>query len=156
MIDIERILLELESLPNYEDQISLQGVDGISSPFYGVGKTIKLNHAETEFVVPLFSQLVYINSILEDLKMYRTRVIKMKPKTCYTYHKDYTKRIHIPIITNEKCMFIIDDEVVRFPADGDYYLVDTTKMHTAINASFEDRIHIVGNIGRLYSEEELT
>ena len=80
----------------------------------------------------------------------------MKPKTCYTYHKDYTKRIHIPIITNEKCMFIIDDEVVRFPADGDYYLVDTTKMHTAINASFEDRIHIVGNIGRLYSEEELT
>ena len=156
MIDIERILLELESLPDYKDQISLQGIKGINDPFNGVGKTKELNYAETEFIVPLFPQLTYTNSILENLKMYRTRVMKMKPKTCYTYHKDYAKRIHIPLITNEKCFFVIDDEVVRLPADGNHYLVDTTKMHTAINASFEERIHIVGNIGRLYSEEELT
>jgi len=76
--------------------------------------------------------------------MYRTRVMRMKPKTCYTYHRDRTKRMHIPLVTNEKCMFIIDDIVYRYPANGKSYLIDTTLRHTAINASFEDRIHIVG------------
>jgi hypothetical protein len=41
-------------------------------------------------------------------------------------------------------MFIIDDEVHRYPADGNSYLLDTTKPHTAINGSYEDRYHIVG------------
>ena len=41
-------------------------------------------------------------------------------------------------------MFIIDDMVYRYPADGRHHLIDTTKMHTAINASTEERIHLVG------------
>jgi len=41
---------------------------------------------------------------------------------------------------------IIDDEIIRYSADGNYYIMDTTKMHTAVNASFEERIHIVGCI----------
>ena len=68
----------------------------------------------------------------------------MKPKTCYTYHQDWSKRLHIPLITNENCFFIIDDKVSRHPADGRSYIVDTTKMHTFVNASLENRIHIVG------------
>ena len=31
--------------------------------------------------------------IIKDLKMFRTRVMILKPRTCYTYHKDTTKRI---------------------------------------------------------------
>ena len=88
----------------------------------------------------------YINSIIKDLKMYRTRVMILKPRTCYTYHKDTTKRIHIPLVTNDKCFFIINSIVKQYPADGNYYVVDTTQMHTAINASKEDRIHIIGVI----------
>jgi len=68
----------------------------------------------------------------------------MGGKTCYTYHQDPTKRIHIPLITNENCFMVIEDEIYRYPAEGDYYLVDTTKRHTFVNASFEERIHIVG------------
>jgi hypothetical protein len=145
-IDINKILSELESLPEYDSQIMLQTVEGINDPFYGTGRIKQLNHIEEEFTVPLFESLSYTNSIIEMLGMHRTRLMKMKPKTCYTYHRDPSKRIHIPIITNEKCMFIINDEVKRYPADGKWHLIDTTLWHTAINASFEERIHIVGCI----------
>ena len=143
-IDIERILLELDNVPKHS-QICLQGIKGNKDPFYVIGKVLDLNHKEEEFVFPNFN-LPYTNSILKSLNMHRTRVMIMQPKTCYTYHLDLTKRIHIPLITNDKCFFVIEDKIVRYPADGNYYVVDTTKMHTAINASLEERIHIVGCI----------
>ena len=68
----------------------------------------------------------------------------MRKKTCYSYHKDQTKRLHIPIVTNDKCFFVINDEVVRTPKEGHPYVLDTTLIHTAVNASFEDRIHLIG------------
>ena len=143
-IDIERILLELELLPEYDTQISLQTVEGETDHNYGTGKLTSIsNHAEEDFIVPLFD-MPYTNAILKDLNMYRARVMRLKSKTCYSYHKDPTKRIHIPLVTNENCFMIIDDKVHRHPADNNYYLIDTTKMHTAVNASWEDRIHIIG------------
>ena len=139
-IDIEYILLELEKLPEYNTQLSLQvAQDGNS----GEGKLTDLKYQEKDFNVCAYD-LPYTNSIIRDLQMYRTRVMRMKPKTCYTYHKDPTQRIHIPLITNDKCFIVIDDEVIRYPADGNHYVVDTTKMHTAVNASWHERIHIVG------------
>ena len=68
----------------------------------------------------------------------------MKPRTCYYYHNDNTKRLHIPVETNENCFLLVDSKLLHLPADGSAYTVDTTKMHTALNASKEDRIHIVG------------
>lgn len=144
-IDIELILLELENiLPKYVEQISLQGVEGNHNPYQSIGRLDSLNHSEKDFNVPIFSKLEYTNSVLKDLNIFRARVMNMAPKTCYTYHKDPTKRMHIPLITNENCFFVIEDEVVRLPADGSSYLIDTTKKHTFINASLEERIHIVG------------
>ena len=144
-IDIERILLELEVLPEYEDQISLQGVEGQKDHLYGTGFLHLIEHTEQDFTVPLFD-MPYTNSIMEQLGMTRTRVMRMPEKSCYSYHKDQTKRIHIPLVTNDKCLFIIDDIVYRYPADGNYYVADTTKLHTFVNGSWEDRIHIVGCI----------
>lgn len=144
--NIDRILLELELLPEYDTQISLQTVDGESDYNYGTGKlTSRDKHIEQDFIIPLFD-IPYTNSILKDLNMYRTRVMRMHSKTCYSYHKDPTMRIHIPLITNDECFIIVDDKVIRYPADGNHYIVDTTKMHTAVNASLEERIHIIGCI----------
>ena len=144
-INIERILLELSlRLPKYDTQISLQTVEGETDYNYGTGKLTTLNdHKEQDFIVPLFD-IPYTNSIIKDLGMYRTRVMRMHSKTCYSYHKDPTMRIHIPLITNDKCFMVIDDEVHRHPADGNHYIIDTTKMHTAVNASWKERIHIIG------------
>jgi len=138
-IDIDHILLEIESLPEYKTQLSLQITSDGNS---GEGKLEKLNHVEKDFNIFAYD-LPYTNSVLAQLGMYRSRLMRMKPKTCYSYHWDPTKRMHIPLITNEDNFFVIDDEVSRYPADGSYYLVDTTKKHTFVNASFDSRIHIV-------------
>lgn len=144
-INVELILLELEhALPKYDDQISLQTVEGNEDPFYGTGRLKNLEHREKDFYIPMFPKLEYTNSVIEELGMFRTRLMRMPPKTCYTYHKDPTKRMHIPLVTNENCFFVLDDEVVRLPADGSNYLIDTTKKHTFVNASFEYRLHIMG------------
>ena len=155
MILIDKILTELKSLPEYGTQIGLQGWNKHTDPFEACGKTAELKKSETEYTVPLFD-IPYTNSIIKELGLYRTRLMNMKPVSCYSYHKDYSKRIHIPLITNEKCFFVINGEAVWTPADGNYYEIDTTQMHTFVNGSFQHRLHIVGNIGRQYTEEELT
>ena len=148
MYNIEKILDELKHLPKYNEQIMLQGVSSESDPSYGTGRLDDINNTvqewEQDFKEFLFPELEYTNSILKELNMTRTRVMNMAPKTCYSYHQDPSKRVHIPLITNEKCFFVVADEVIRLPADGNYYVIDTTKMHTFVNASFEHRIHIVG------------
>ena len=93
--------------------------------------------------------LPYTNSVLSDLKMYRSRLMNMPPKYCYSYHKDPTPRMHIPLITNENCFFVVDDEVIRLPADGNHYLIDTRKIHTFVNASWHHRLHIVGCVSSM-------
>ena len=142
-VDIQRILEELKMLPDYDEQIGLQGIPGNKDYNYSTGKITDKEHKETDFTEFLFD-LPYTNSILKENKVCRARVMRMKEKTCYTYHQDWTKRLHIPLITNENCWLIVDKEIMHLPADGSIYIIDTTKFHTAVNASREDRIHIVG------------
>src|SRR6056300_409306 len=56
-----------------------------------------------------------INILSKEFKVIRGRFMLLQHKTCLTYHKDSTKRIHVPIYTNENCMMIIDDNVYRMP-----------------------------------------
>ena len=147
-IDIEKIKSELKLLPKFDEQICLQGTKDNLDPFWGVGRWLEkhqMGYKETDFNNFIFD-LPYTNSIIDELKMYRARVMNLKSKTCYTYHKDISKRIHIPIETNENCFMIIDKQIFHYPADGNYHIIDTTKNHTALNASKKDRIHIVGVI----------
>ena len=148
MHDVKKILDELESLPKWDKQICLQGVEGCGSgdPFLGCGRIKEMLFEERAFNILLFD-IPYTNSIISDLGLYRTRVLRLKPGRCYSYHHDPTKRIHIPLVTNEKSFVIIDKEVLHLPADGNHYLVDTTQDHTALNAHRKkDRVHIVGSL----------
>ena len=145
MVNLEKILEEIKIIPDFDDQIMLQTVEGETDPLYGTGDSRFFTHTEQEFTIPMFD-LPYTNSIIKELGMYRTRIMKMASKYCYSYHWDRTQRVHIPLITNENCFFVIEDEVVRTPADGNHYLIDTRKKHTFVNASFEDRWHIVGAV----------
>ena len=65
------------------------------------------------------------------------------PKSCLTLHHDLTKRIHIPLITNDQCFMMIEDNIY-YLKPGNVYLTNTTLKHTAVNASKSSRIHIVG------------
>jgi len=160
-IDSERIYTELQAFVVNEDQfedqmkdshlsvqICLQGIHVEMDPYFGSRTLEHISNEgfeEEDFNIFLFPELDYTNSIIEDLNMFRTRVMILKPKTCLSLHADPRKRIHIPIDTNENCFIMIDQYAHHLPADGSAYLVDTTKLHTAINASLgSNRTHIVG------------
>lgn len=103
--------------------------------------------SEEDFVVTTecFRNTVF-DTLLHDLtsaySVGRVRIMKLAPKTCLTWHKDNTKRIHYPLKTHEGCLMIIGDEVRHMP-ENTWWLTDTLHDHTAINASTEPRLHIV-------------
>ena len=79
-------------------------------------------------------------------KLGRIRLMRSKPKSCLSWHKDSEKRLHIPIITNPGARLVIEDAANHLIADGSVYIADTTKSHTAFNAGLEPRIHFVACI----------
>ena len=111
--DLNKIKYEIQDLPNWEDQICLQGTKTIKDPYAGIGSARDLPEKEIEFKYPLFD-FPYLNSIIEEHNLHRVRLMNLKSKTCYSYHKDQGKRFHIPIITNENCFFVVDEEIKRF------------------------------------------
>lgn len=160
-IDIERIKREIESLPEWDEQISLQGFgDGdYITPTIGW----KRKEINEEDCIHFNFDLPYTNKIIKDLGMYRTRLMRMHPRSIYSYHWDKTPRLHIPLITNTHCIFMFDKvlkeisepyheqdiastpkNIFHLPADGNMYFLDTTMMHSAINFSPFERVHIVG------------
>ena len=81
-IDIDHILLEISSLPEYNEQLSLQiSSQGASAE----GRFNNLSSSEKDFNHFAYD-LPYTNSVISSLGMYRTRLMKMIEKTCYTYH----------------------------------------------------------------------
>jgi endonuclease III-like uncharacterized protein len=87
-----------------------------------------------------------IEHYLKKYNLYRSRIMLMTPKTCYSVHSDPCPRIHIPITPNKKSWMVwpFDNQCHRFE-EGSVYLVDTTKPHSFFNGSNIDRIHIVAS-----------
>lgn len=150
--DIQKIKSELKDL-DCSAQYCLQGLHKDQDPKELVSHDENFNYiwdpkyngkvTANNCIYPLFD-LPYINSMTAQLNLGYTKLMVLKPRRCYTYHTDRSPRIHIPIITNENNFFIIEDTIYRLPADGTVYKVDTTKMHSFVNASNETRLHIVG------------
>ena len=145
--EVEKYIFSYENF-GYKNQICLQSLNETSDPYYGSRglNEIDSEYTEKDFNVFVFPEMIYTNKIIEELGLFRARIMRMKPKTCLSYHYDPTPRIHIPIITSPSCFLLIDKKAHYLKANGSAYLVDTTKWHTAINASFDSRTHLVGNI----------
>ncbi len=86
---------------------------------------------------------------LEDLGLYprRVRVTCLKAGTKSLVHRDgngdeYMARVHIPLITNKKCVFISEGQHLHMEA-GKAYMVWVNNWHQIRNDSDEDRYHII-------------
>jgi len=80
------------------------------------------------------------------MKVYRTRIMTMMPRTCYSIHQDDNPRLHLAIRTHNQCKFIFTMppvQMIHIPADGNLWWVDTRQFHTAINGSLEPRTHLL-------------
>lgn len=161
-IDVEKINKEVEETvdklnPEWKKpgncQILLQGCfEGKNDPYFGSRRVKELEdagHEEKDFIFPIFD-MPYTNKLIEQLKMFRTRLMLLKPKSCLSWHYDPGMRIHIPLYGDSDSFHIIEDidgnkVVHQIEPTGGAHLMNTEVYHTGINLSMDvDRCHIVG------------
>ena len=147
--NIEKVRTELTELVEQHGwgkshQLSLQSPDGNFQT--GVGKIeYHPGMKETDFIHLNIPEDWEIARFINDNNLYRTRIMKLHPKKCYSYHWDRTPRIHLAIDTHEHCFISVDGQLKHIPSDGHAYWVDTRKYHTAMNCTLDfERTHIVG------------
>ena len=75
----------------------------------------------------------------------RLRVMIQPKSHCLSWHLDSQPRLHYPIKTQKGCFMIVNNEMQHLK-QGVSYMVNTREYHTAVNASRENRIHLVANI----------
>ena len=88
----------------------------------------------------------YLYEVYKNLpNIGRVRIMTMNGPSCYTIHRDLTKRYHYAIETNKDCLFLFPSKEQQFhiPCDRNMYLVDTRNKHTFVNGSRKRRIHLV-------------
>ena len=164
-------LLSKDVIEYKGNQLSLQKPDDWNCDMFGkeewcsVGKPsnfpAKYKSDEELFNTPLdIIKGTYIEKLIIDYNLFKTRVAILDRKTCYTWHFDNWPRIHFVIESNPKCFFIFGEQSKQHLVEGNVYFTDTTDPlgHTAVNASQFPRIHIFGNIkkfdGRVWSMTE--
>lgn len=117
----------------------------------------------SEFQDTYFYDVWYamMNSV-ED-RICRMRLMRLQHKGCLSFHEDFCVRYHIPIVTNPRAFFFMNEsgqfpiptddirlgalQAYHLPADGGVFRVDTTRDHTVYNGGREERIHLVMSDG---------
>lgn len=132
------------------NQIICQQIDNDNPDWStGIGRIAELDHQDEHLYTFVNERLK--GSKLEELiikyNAFRTRIMVMPPKQCYSVHADPTPRLHIPIITNSQSWmvwpYLNACEQMRV---GNVYWADTTKHHSFLNGGDTARIHIVMGI----------
>lgn len=154
-LDVQRLRAEVSDLIErvpmiFEEttQLALQLRPGSTDPWYESCYQEKDIAPEPEYNV-LNPELAgsHIGEILGafPFPVYRARLMGLAGRRCYSVHHDATARYHIAVDTTPHALFVFVEHnvVVRIPADGNAYFVDTREEHTAMNGARATRIHLV-------------
>lgn len=137
-----------ESFESRGNQIHISSIDGKTYELED-GNLYDLGLDQNDFTtVNSFFKGTYVEEVyntLDDIYgICRGRYMRLTPANrAYSYHRDTTARLHIPLTTNELCFFYTDGKLERMPELGRLYCLDTTKYHSALNLSWEKRVHMV-------------
>lgn len=109
-------------------------------PMYGLKET-DFKYFNPEFNNTIFKHIYDVF----PFKIGRMRLAKLPAKKCYWMHTDPgMTRFHFAIHSNKDCLMVYRDYgAIHIPDDGFCYKMKTEEYHTAINASKEDRIHLL-------------
>lgn len=126
-------------------QCALQHTKENISFLEGCGRLNTAKFKETDFNVchSIINDTIF-KDIIKEFNLYRTRLMWMKPKVCYSLHIDPNPRIHIPIITNPWAMFVFADSGLHHLPIGKVYWVNTKLTHSFANFGDTDRLHLIG------------
>jgi len=98
-----------------------------------------------------------INKIYLDLEnrydgqIVRSEIVKLKSQTKIRKHVDggamlhYSRRCHIPIITNDRVYFTVNNNKINM-IESQGYEINNTLPHSVENDSLQDRVHIIIDI----------
>lgn len=146
--DHEKLLSVLHNTNIRADQVHVSSPTG-NEYLYPSGDLMKHGLNQNDFTV-INEEFVgtYVEEVYNDLNerydICRGRFMTMSPNNrAYSYHYDISKRLHIPLTTDENCMFIVDDELYKASELGALYELDATKKHTALNLGNNTRTHFV-------------
>jgi hypothetical protein len=149
--DFETLSAEVFNLINKvqfdKNQIMCQSrVEDSNNWTSGIGRIEELEEKEEQKYNQINSNLkgTYIEKLILQHSAYRARIMIMQPRQCYSIHADPSKRIHIPIITNDQCWMVWPKSNACYQLETKRcYITDTTRPHTFINGGLEPRIHLV-------------
>lgn len=110
----------------------------------------------TQYVHPTEICIGYLKQVIESivdqhLSPYRARITCLCSQSSTSWHSDgkkdeYVVRLHIPLVTNPKCLFETREESHHLPADGSAYLVYVNREHRVVNFGDTDRYHLMMNV----------
>ena len=155
--DINRVnqlcLTYAPSVKKHPDDYYYQGAGSLKYEYYATNEGVKRKMRDPELKETDFTHFIdkikhtYFYEVYKHLnsqfEIGRMRIVKVHALNCLTWHRDPSKRIHIPIITNPHNKLVIEDSVHYLPGEGNSYLVDTTKFHSAFNAGTEHRYNLL-------------
>lgn len=124
-------------------QSGLQYLLGKDPWLSAVGKFQGISELEYNILNPFYKNSIF-ERIINTYQLTRTRLMWLGANACYSFHKDTTPRIHIPLITNDQCFLIFKNFNIINMSLGGVYWIDTRNEHTAINGSDKWRLHLVG------------
>jgi len=151
-IDLDQLRIETakllwdDQLKQGASQVSIQ-TDGSDDWGNSAGSRPGVSENIWDKINPLLKGTWWETDFFPSLpwKVYRTRIMVMEGRRCYSIHKDDNPRLHIAITTNNQARFIFTSppEITHIPADGHVWWVDTRNEHTALNGSMDVRVHLL-------------
>ncbi|MDQ3747649.1 MAG: aspartyl/asparaginyl beta-hydroxylase domain-containing protein [Acidobacteriota bacterium] len=126
--------------------IALRAVKGGKSPLYP-----DLNPSEDFVETEMMSRCRYVPEVLSDFRcaLSSARFLKLGAGAQIRPHRDYRLgiedgeiRIHIPVATNPRVEFVLDDKIVEMK-EGEAWYLNFNLQHSVRNDGGSDRIHLV-------------
>jgi len=149
--DFRKLYSIYQEVRHFGNQINIQSRDGKTYCYdHGDYETrLKDNLEQEQFkILNDWFKDTYVEEVVNTFKrdygICRARFMTMpKEFRAYSMHYDCAPRIHIPLSTNEDCMFIVGEELFKPQQLGAAYYIDTTHKHAALNLGDSDRTHMV-------------
>ena len=143
--------ISLNQIPGDPNSIKGENIKGIywTKPDSSGKETVRAKKidetAYTEFVKDLedtYFKEVY-DVLVKKFKLGRVRILLKEPRSTLSWHRDPEPRLHIPIITNPRCIKVIEEVAKHLPANGSVYITNNLKYHNFFNGGEVNRVHLV-------------
>jgi Aspartyl/Asparaginyl beta-hydroxylase len=147
-VDVDRLREVIMPYTVNRSQVCLNSSDGKSlEEGAGSAFNIEQERGRSRLLNDVFKntyvEQVY-NSLREICDFGRARAMTVAPKSNYSFHTDITRRLHIPLTTNEQSFLVVGGQRVYVPKDGHPYEINTRIPHNAVNGhSSMPRTHLV-------------